>query len=58
MTRETFYDRIWGYDFGGEIEHSGSLHPLFAGQSWRRPAARDCIQTVRGVGYVLREPAG
>jgi two-component system response regulator MprA len=51
------YDRVWGYDFG---PGANSLR-VYIGYLRRKLAeagARPLIQTVRGVGYVLREPAG
>jgi two-component system response regulator MprA len=61
ITRETFYDRIWGYDFSGE---SNILEVYIRYLRAKLDAASSprYIQTVRGVGYVLREdpaqPAG
>jgi two-component system response regulator MprA len=54
LTRETFYDRIWGYDFSGE---SNILEVYIRYLRAKLEAAGDTryIQTVRGVGYVLRE---
>jgi two-component system response regulator MprA len=49
------YDRVWGYDFGPE---ANSLR-VYVGYLRRKLAAagaRPLIRTVRGVGYVLREP--
>jgi two-component system, OmpR family, response regulator MprA len=53
----TIYDRVWGYDFG---PGANSLR-VYVGYLRRKLAAagaRPLIPTVRGVGYVLREPAG
>lgn len=54
LTRDQIYDRIWGYDFGGEsniievyIRYLRSK--LEAGNEPR------LLHTVRGVGYALRE---
>jgi two-component system response regulator MprA len=49
------YDRVWGYDFGPE---SNALR-VYVGYLRRKleaAGARPLIGTVRGVGYVLREP--
>jgi two-component system, OmpR family, response regulator MprA len=49
------YDRVWGYDFG---PGANSLR-VYVGYLRRKLAeagARPLIRTVRGVGYVLREP--
>jgi two-component system response regulator MprA len=49
------YDRVWGYDFGPEANslrvYIGYLRRKLAGAGARR-----LIHTVRGVGYVMREP--
>jgi two-component system response regulator MprA len=54
MTREMLYDRIWGYDFGGE---SNILEVYVRYLRSKLEAANEprLIQTVRGVGYALRE---
>jgi two-component system, OmpR family, response regulator MprA len=54
MTREMLYDRIWGYDFGGE---SNILEVYIRYLRSKLEAAGEprLIQTVRGVGYALRE---
>ncbi|GAA0384458.1 DNA-binding response regulator [Acrocarpospora corrugata] len=53
LTREIIYESVWGYDFGG-----GS-NALWAHISYLRTKLEAhgprLIQTVRGVGYVLRE---
>ena len=57
LAHATIYDRVWGYDFG---PGANSLR-VYVGYLRRKLAeagARPLIQTVRGVGYVLREPAG
>jgi len=49
------YDRVWGYDFG---PGSNALR-VYIGYVRRKLAdagARPLLHTVRGVGYVLREP--
>jgi two-component system, OmpR family, response regulator MprA len=49
------YDRVWGYDFGPE----GNSLRVYVGYLRRKldaAGARPLIRTVRGVGYVLREP--
>jgi two-component system response regulator MprA len=50
------YDRVWGYDFG---PGSNALR-VYIGYLRRKLAdagARPLLHTVRGVGYVLREPS-
>jgi two-component system response regulator MprA len=55
LTAELIYDRVWGYDFGP----SGNALRVYIGYLRRKLEAageRRLIQTVHGVGYVLREP--
>ncbi len=54
LPREMLYDRIWGYDFGGE---SNILEVYIRYLRSKLEAANEprLIQTVRGVGYSLRE---
>jgi two-component system, OmpR family, response regulator MprA len=50
LTRETIFDRIWGYDFGP------SSHALEVYVSYlrRKLGPPNLIHSVRGIGYVLR----
>ena len=55
LTRDVIFDRVWGYDFGPS---SNSLE-VYVGYLRRKTEAGGeprLIQTVRGVGYALREP--
>ncbi len=55
LTSDLIYDRVWGYDFGP----SGNALRVYIGYLRRKLEAeggRRLIQTVHGVGYVLREP--
>ena len=55
LTRSIIFERVWGYDFGFA---SNSLD-VYIGYLRRKTEAGDkprVIQTVRGVGYALREP--
>ena len=55
LSSELIYDRIWGYDFG----MAGNALRVYIGYLRRKLEAngeRRLIQTVHGVGYVLREP--
>jgi two-component system response regulator MprA len=57
LSSELIYDRVWGYDFG----RSGNALRVYIGYLRRKleaAGARRLIQTVHGVGYVLREPSG
>jgi len=55
LTREVIFDRVWGYDFGGEsnvleVYIRYLRQKLEGGEGEIR-----LIHTVRGVGYVMRE---
>jgi two-component system, OmpR family, response regulator MprA len=55
LTRTQIFERVWGYDFG---PGSNSLE-VYVGYLRRKLEADGeprLLQTVRGVGYVLREP--
>lgn len=54
LTREMLYDRVWGYDFEGE---SNILEVYIRYLRSKLEASNESrlIQTVRGVGYALRE---
>ena len=55
LTRSIIFDRVWGYDFGPS---SNSLE-VYVGYLRRKTEAGGeprLIHTMRGVGYVLREP--
>ena len=55
LTSELIYERIWGYDFG----LAGNSLRVYIGYLRRKLEANGeprLIQTVHGVGYVLREP--
>ena len=55
LTRSVIFERVWGYDF---VFASNSLD-VYVGYL-RRKTEQDgrprLVQTVRGVGYALREP--
>ena len=55
MAHSHIYERVWGYDFGA----SSNALRVYVGYLRRKledVGARQLIQTVWGVGYVLREP--
>ncbi|TMK40397.1 MAG: response regulator transcription factor [Actinobacteria bacterium] len=55
LSSDLIYDRVWGYDFGP----GGNALRVYIGYLRRKLEAggeRRLIQTVHGVGYVLREP--
>ena len=54
LDRETLLEDVWGYDFGG----NGNVLEVYIGYLRAKTEAEQeprLIQTVRGVGYVLRE---
>lgn len=54
LTREVIYDRVWGYDFGGE-SNIIEVYVRYLRQKLEAEGESRLIHTVRGVGYVLRE---
>lgn len=54
LTRELIYDRIWGYDFGGE-SNILEVYVRYLRTKLEQAGEPRLIQTVRGVGYALRE---
>jgi two-component system, OmpR family, response regulator MprA len=54
MTREMIFDRVWGYDFGGE-SNVLDVYIRYLRQKLENEGEIRLIHTVRGVGYVLRE---
>jgi two-component system response regulator MprA len=54
LTREMIFDRVWGYDFGGE-SNVLDVYIRYLRQKLENEGEIRLIHTVRGVGYVLRE---
>lgn len=54
LTRDLIYDRVWGYDFGGE-SNIIEVYVRYLRQKTEHFGDPRLIHTVRGVGYVLRE---
>jgi two-component system response regulator MprA len=54
ITRDLLYERIWGYDFGGE-SNIIEVYVRYVRSKLEDGGAPRLIQTVRGVGYALRE---
>ncbi|HEX9117968.1 MAG TPA: response regulator transcription factor [Anaerolineae bacterium] len=54
LTRDQIYDRIWGYDFGGE-SNIIEVYIRYLRTKMEEGAKPRLIHTLRGVGYVLRE---
>jgi two-component system, OmpR family, response regulator MprA len=55
LTRSVIFDRVWGYDFG----YGSNSLDVYIGYLRRKTEAGGrprLIQTLRGVGYALREP--
>ncbi|MBN1220719.1 MAG: response regulator transcription factor [Anaerolineae bacterium] len=54
LVRDRILEEVWGYDFGGE----DNVLEVYIGYLRKKTEAGDeprLIQTVRGIGYVLRE---
>ncbi len=54
LTREVIFDRIWGYDFGGE-SNVLDVYIRYLRQKLEENGESRLIHTARGVGYALRE---
>jgi len=54
LTREIIFDRVWGYDFGGE-SNVLEVYIRYLRQKLEVEYESRLIHTVRSVGYVLRE---
>ena len=55
LTHSQIYDRVWGYDFGA-ASNALRVYIGYLRRKLHESGARELIHTVRGVGYVLREP--
>jgi two-component system response regulator MprA len=55
LTHGVIYDRVWGYDFG-PASNALRVYVGYLRRKLQEIGARELIHTVRGVGYVLREP--
>lgn len=55
LTRDMIFDRVWGYDFGGE-SNIIEVYVRYLRQKLETGGELRLIHTVRGMGYVLREP--
>jgi two-component system response regulator MprA len=54
LDRETIFDRVWGYDFGG-ASNIIEVYVRYLRQKLEEGGEARLIHTVRGMGYVLRE---
>jgi two-component system, OmpR family, response regulator MprA len=55
LSHSLIYDRVWGYDFG-PASNAMRVYVGYLRRKLEGAGARSLIHTVRGVGYVLREP--
>ena len=55
MTREVIFDKVWDYNFGGE-SNVLDVYIRYLRQKLEENDEPRLIFTVRGVGYVMREP--
>lgn len=55
LTRDVIYDKVWGYDFGRE-SNIIEVYVRYLRQKTEQGGMSRLIHTVRGVGYVMREP--
>ena len=56
LTRDVIFDRVWGYDFG-PTSNPLEVYVGYLRRKTENGGAPRLIHTVRGVGYVLKEPA-
>src|SRR3990172_1478072 len=54
LKRDLIYERVWGYDFGGE-SNVIEVYVLYLRTKLEAGGGSRLIHTVRGVGYVLKE---
>jgi two-component system, OmpR family, response regulator MprA len=55
LPHSLIYERVWGYDFG-PASNALRVYIGYLRRKLEQAGARPLIHTVRGVGYVLREP--
>src|ERR687883_524551 len=55
LPHDLIYDRVWGYDFG-PASNALRVYVGYLRRKLQDAGADPVIHTVRGVGYVLREP--
>jgi DNA-binding response OmpR family regulator len=56
FTRDQLLEHVWGYDYAGETRTVDVHIHWLRSQIESDPGAPSMLQTVRGVGYVLRRP--
>jgi len=57
FTRDQLLEHVWGYDYGGETRTVDVHVHWLRAQIEADPADPVFLETVRGVGYVLRRPS-
>ncbi|WP_163549321.1 response regulator transcription factor [Candidatus Frankia nodulisporulans] len=57
LSRSTIMERVWGYDFG-PTSNSLEVFVSYLRRKLEAGGEPRLLHTVRGVGYVLREPSG
>ena len=55
LPHAVIYERVWGYDFG-PASNALRVYIGYLRRKLSQAGARPLVHTVRGVGYVLREP--
>jgi two-component system response regulator MprA len=55
LSRDTIYDRVWGYDFGGRSK-ALDVYIGYLRRKTEEAGGSRLVHTVRGVGYVVRDP--
>jgi len=55
LSRSAIHEQVWGYDFGPD-SNGLRVYIGYLRKKLEAAGARQLIHTVRGVGYVLREP--
>lgn len=55
LTRDTIYEKVWGYDFGGE-SNIIEVYIRYLRTKLEPEGKPKLVRTIRGVGYALREP--
>jgi two-component system, OmpR family, response regulator MprA len=55
LPRDVIFDRVWGYDFGPD-SNSLDVYVGYLRRKLEQGGETRVIQTVRGVGYVMKEP--
>ena len=55
LTRSVLFERVWGYDFGATSNALG-VYIGYLRRKTEEGGERRLLHTVRGIGYVLRDP--